>query len=129
MSFPVRDLARSRRFYEEVLGLETIPRPGLGAIGGVWYRAGACEVHLIETPAGFVMASPPAKLSPLDRHAAFAADDYDTALAHLRAHGLEVMESPPREGRSGQMWVQDPDGHVIELIVAPASPDGATATG
>lgn len=113
MSFPVRDLARSRRFYEDVLGLETIPRPDLGAIGGVWYRAGACEVHLIELPDGAEMAPPPGKLSPIDRHAAFAVDDYDEALAHLRAHDLEVLEIR----RGGQMWVQDPDGHVIELIV------------
>jgi glyoxylase I family protein len=113
MSFPVRDLARARRFYEEVLGLETIPRPDLGALGGVWYRAGACEVHLIEMPAGAEMALPPAKITPLDRHAAFAVDDYDQTLAHLRSHGLEALESR----RGGQMWVQDPDGHVIELIV------------
>ena len=113
MSFPVRDLARSRRFYEEVLGLATIPRPDLGALGGVWYGAGACEVHLIEMPPGAEMAEPPSKLSPIDRHAAFAVEDYDAALAHLREHGLEVVESP----RGRQMWVQDPDGHIIELIV------------
>ena len=116
MSFPVRDLARSRRFYEEVLGLQQIPRPDLGALGGVWYAAGPCEVHLIELPPGAEMAAPPAKLSPIDRHAAFAVADYDETLAHLRRHELEVVESPG----GGQMWVQDPDGHIIELIVARA---------
>ena len=114
MSFPVRDLARSRRFYEDVLGFATIPRPDLGALRGVWYAAGPCEVHLIETPPGAEMAEPPKRANPIDRHAAFAVDDYEAALAHLRRHGLEVVES--RAGR--QMWVQDPDGHVIELIVA-----------
>jgi catechol 2,3-dioxygenase-like lactoylglutathione lyase family enzyme len=113
MSFPVTDLVRSRCFYEDVLGLEAIPRPDLGALRGVWYRAGTCEVHLIEVPASVAMAPPPSKLTPIDRHAAFAIDDYDEALAHLRAHELEVLEIR----RGGQMWVQDPDGHVIELIV------------
>lgn len=112
MSFPVRDLERSRRFYEDVLGLEAIPRPDLG-LAGVWYAAGPCEVHLIETPPGAEMTAPPKKLSPIDRHAAFSIDDYEAALAHLRRHQLEVVES--RSG--GQMWVQDPDGHIIELIV------------
>jgi glyoxylase I family protein len=113
MSFPVKDLERSRSFYEEVLGLQTIPRPDLGAVAGVWYRAGACEVHLIERPEGSDVGQPPSSLTPLARHAAFAIDDYDAALAHLRAHGCPVLESR----RSGQIWVQDPDGHVIELIV------------
>ena len=112
MSFPVKDLARSREFYEGVLGLETIPRPDLGAIAGVWYRAGSCEVHLIETPPGVDPGAPPSRLNPLARHAAFAVADYDETLAHLRSHDLEVFES--RGG--GQMWVQDPDGHIIELI-------------
>jgi catechol 2,3-dioxygenase-like lactoylglutathione lyase family enzyme len=115
MSFPVRELARSRRFYEGVLGLQTIPRPDLGAIAGVWYAAGPCEVHLIETPPGVDPGAPPSRLNPLARHAAFAVESYDETLAHLRAHGLEVFES--RAG--GQMWVQDPDGHIIELIVSP----------
>ena len=72
-------------------------------------------MHLIEVPEGAETAAPPSKLSPIDRHAAFAVEDYDATLAHLRDHGLEVVESP----RAGQMWVQDPDGHIIELIVQP----------
>ncbi|MDJ0789823.1 MAG: VOC family protein [Myxococcota bacterium] len=114
MSFPVSDLARARRFYEDVLGLETIPRPDLG-IGGVWYGAGACEVHIIEVPDGYAMSPLPEKPIPIDRHAAFSVADFDETKAHLESHGLEVVASP----NSGQMWVQDPDGHIIELIVQP----------
>lgn len=113
ISFPVRDLARARRFYEGVLGLAPIPRPDLGTLRGIWYRAGPCEVHLIEVPAGVDVGPPPPTLNPLARHAAFAVDDYDTTLAALRRHGLEVLESRD----AGQMWLRDPDGNVIELIV------------
>lgn len=113
MSFPVSDLERSRAFYEGVLGLETIPRPDMGALRGVWYAAGPCEVHLIETPAGADVGPTPPSLNPMARHAAFAVADYDETLAHLQAHALEVVESR----RAGQMWVRDPDGHIIELIV------------
>ncbi len=114
LSFPVTDLERSRRFYEGVLGLEQIPRPDLGTLQGIWYQAGACEVHLIVVPEGADVGTPPSKVNPIGRHSAFAVQDYDQTLAFLKGEGLEVVESP----RGGQMWVQDPDGHVIELIVA-----------
>jgi len=113
MSFPVKDLERSRAFYEGLLGLQPIPRPDLGAVGGVWYGAGACEVHLIELPEGVDVGAPPPHLNPMARHAAFAIGDYDEMLALVRSQGLEVVESRA----AGQMWLQDPDGHVIELIV------------
>lgn len=113
MSFPVADLERSRHFYEVVLGLKPIARPDLG-FPGAWYQAGSGEVHLLQVPADMDVGTPPHSLNPLGRHAAFAVSDYDSALAHLQAHGLEVLGF----GRDhGQMWVKDPDGHVIELIV------------
>ena len=112
MSFPVKDLDTSRRFYEEVLGLRSIPRPDLGALRGIWYEAGPCEVHLIETPAGADVGSAPPSLNPIARHAAFAIEDYEAALAELKANDLDVIESRA----AGQMWVCDPDGHIIELI-------------
>ncbi len=114
MSFPVRNLARSRAFYEGVLGLTEIPRPpGLG-IPGVWYRAGACEVHLIETPPGVDVGIAAPTLTPLARHAAFAIDDYEATLQHLRQQLPEVLATSPK---LGQIWVRDPDGHVLEFIV------------
>ncbi len=113
MSFPVSDLDRSREFYEGVLGLSSIPRPDMGAILGIWYGAGGCEVHLIETPSGLDVGQTPPKLNPLARHAAFSIERYDEALEQLQAQGLEVVESRA----AGQMWVCDPDGHIIELIV------------
>jgi catechol 2,3-dioxygenase-like lactoylglutathione lyase family enzyme len=115
MSFPVSDLERSRRFYEGVLGLRQIPRPDFG-IPGIWYQAGACEVHLIQVPADFDAGTPPRGLNPAGRHSAFAVGNYDATVAHLKEHGLEVLETSRQQG---QMWVKDPDGHVIELIVAP----------
>jgi len=112
VSFAVRDLERSREFYEQVLGLAPIPRPELG-LPGVWYGAGNVEVHLIATPAGADVGRPPPGLSPLANHTAFAIDDYAATLAQLRARGIEVLESRP--GVGPQLWIRDPDGNVIEL--------------
>ena len=112
VSFAVRDLARSLEFYRSVLGLELAPRPDLG-IPGAWLQAGDAQVHLIEVPADFDAGRPPAALNPAAGHAAFGIDDYDTALARLRAHDLDVLAFGES---SGQMWVRDPDGNIIELI-------------
>ncbi len=115
----MRDLDRAKHFYGDVLGLVEIERPDFG-FPGVWYSGGAasgCEVHLIVPDDGFGdTGAPPSGLNPMAVHTAFAIDDYDEAVAHFASHGIEVFGL----GRdSGQMWVKDPDGNVIELIVPP----------
>jgi catechol 2,3-dioxygenase-like lactoylglutathione lyase family enzyme len=116
MSFPVRNVERSRAFYAGILGLEEKPRPPalVSMFPGAWYQAGPCEVHLVQYPESMDIGGPPPTLNPLARHAAFAIADYDATLAHLRRHGLTVFET---NADVGQMWVRDPDGHIIELIV------------
>jgi len=112
VSFAVRNLERSLAFYRDVLGLVLAPRPDLG-IRGAWLQAGDAQVHLIEVPTDFDAGTPPPTLNPTAGHAAFGIDDYEAALATLEGHGLEVLALGPA---AGQMWVKDPDGHVIELI-------------
>jgi catechol 2,3-dioxygenase-like lactoylglutathione lyase family enzyme len=112
VSFAVRDLPRSREFYEGVLGLRTIPRPDFG-LAGVWYGVGGGEIHLIQVPDGAELGAASEKLTPLANHCAFAIDDYDATLAALKQQGVTVLET---RSDVGQLWVQDPDGNVIELI-------------
>jgi glyoxylase I family protein len=113
ISFSVAELERSKQCYGGVLGLAEVPRPQMG-LGGAWYATGDTELHLIVKPAGADVGQPPARLTPIADHAAFQIDDYDAAVAHLRSAGLDVMETTPAVG---QLWVRDPDGHVIEFIV------------
>lgn len=112
VSFAVRDLERSRAFYQDLLGLQPVERPDIG-LPGAWYAAGNGQVHLIETPGGARVGEPPASLTPLANHCAFAIDDYDATLAFLKDRGVETLETG---SAVGQLWVRDPDGNVIELI-------------
>lgn len=111
VSFPVQDLDRSLAFYCGLLGFEPIPRPNVG-IGGAWLQAGDAQVHLIERFPDMPIGEPPPTLNPAAQHIAFAIDDYDAAVATLKGGGLTVLETGADQG---QLWVQDPDGHVIEL--------------
>ena len=112
VSFAVRDLDRSLGFYRDVLGLPPLPRPDFG-VPGAWLAVGEGQIHLIQVPEGFDRGTPPGRLSPAASHTAFWIDDYAQVLSALKAHGLEVLEGG---AETGQMWVQDPDGYVIELI-------------
>ena len=113
-SFSVSDAERSKAFYGGVLGLPEKQRPPHLNFPGAWYIAGPCEVHLIQTPPGVVVDTPPPELNPMARHMAFAIEDYAEGVAHFRAHGIDVLEAGPERG---QFWVQDPDGHILEFIV------------
>ena len=116
VSLPIADLDRALRFYRDFLGLQLLPRPEMG-VAGAWLGVADAQVHLIVTPPGMAVDTPPPSLNPAASHLAFTVDDYDATLARVREHALEVLETT---SSNGQMWVRDPDGHVIELISASA---------
>ncbi len=112
VSFAVRDLEKSRAFYQHLLGLEPIDRPEMG-LAGAWFAAGNSQVHLIATPKGVEVGTPPESLTPLANHSAFAIEDYAATLEYLKQRHAEILETKPE---IGQLWIRDPDGNVIELI-------------
>jgi catechol 2,3-dioxygenase-like lactoylglutathione lyase family enzyme/uncharacterized protein YunC (DUF1805 family) len=122
VTFVVRDLERSRRFYVDVLGMREVPRPAF-SFAGSWFQAGATQVHLIREyeesgPAGNLLEGP--RRNSRTQHNAFLVDDATAALPRLRELGVPVLSGPkPRPDGYIQLFVTDPDGHVIELCSPP----------
>jgi catechol 2,3-dioxygenase-like lactoylglutathione lyase family enzyme len=123
VSLAVTNLERSRAFYRDVLDLEEIARPPFD-FAGAWYRIGDSQLHLI------VHDQPTLRTRGIDSrdvHFAMRVDSYRETLAQLHAHGYatdardelkRLRESPA--GRAGfpQVFLLDPDRHVIELNAA-----------
>jgi catechol-2,3-dioxygenase len=117
----VDDLARSWRFYVDVLGADVLldsARLLALSIGGVsvllLFQRGATSEPL-PTPGGIV---PPHGAIGI-QHIAFAVPNkaaLETWAARLEHHSIEI-ESRVHWQRGGEsIYVRDPDGHSIELI-------------
>jgi len=110
----VTDIARSKRFYSGVLGLKEIARPPF-PFEGAWYElADGRQFHLIvhENP---LTLRGTTRIDLRDGHLAFGVEDFDGAVAHLQAAGVECVARPENVTPWKQVYVTDPDGNVIEL--------------
>jgi catechol 2,3-dioxygenase-like lactoylglutathione lyase family enzyme len=122
VTFVVRDVEASRRFYVGVLGMNEVGRPAF-SFGGAWFQAGATLIHLIEEhdrsgPAGY-----PVEVlvrSSRNHHVAFAVEDAHEAARQLKAQGFPLLDDAKlRPDGAVQVFVVDPDNHVIELCSGP----------
>lgn len=116
----VRDLEAALRFYQGALGCPIERR--IDAFGLVQLRAGAALIDLVpvDSPLGKAGGGPPAADAKNVDHLCLRIERFDaTALAsHLRSHGIEPGEVGTRYGAEGNgpsMYLQDPDGNVVEL--------------
>jgi glyoxylase I family protein len=122
VSIATRDLERSTAFYCGVLGLRSVARPDF-PVGGSWLDMGSTQVHLVVHPGATFRTN--AEIDNNDCHFALRVEDFDAALEQLRQHGYS--EDAPegsgkklllkRHGPAGfpQVYVLDPDGHVVEI--------------
>lgn len=105
--YPVKDMARARKFYEEVLGLKatyTVGEPGgmqwteydiangtlsLGCGASDWQpRADGCSVGL-------------------------EVEDFDAAIAHLKANGVQFKTEPFPTPVCRMAFIYDTEGNLI----------------
>jgi catechol 2,3-dioxygenase-like lactoylglutathione lyase family enzyme len=114
-SIPVSDVARSTRFYTDIVGcrhLATVQGGNMVFLDA----AGTCLI--------LVRRNPP--INPVrEDHGgvhhsfAIAKGQYRAALDHLRAHGVEITFEEDRQGgvvNGPRAYFHDPDGTVLEFI-------------
>lgn len=111
----VRDLAATRRFYVDGLGMQEVARPGF-SFAGQWFQAGATQIHTILEYDGSGKAGSGAEHNSRGHHFAFSVESASAAAARLTELGIPLV-SPPKQRPDGavQVFVQDPDGHLVEL--------------
>ena len=123
VALSARDLERSTRFYVELFGCERLPVPDVG-FPTAWLSLGDRQLHLFERDTAV----------PRLHHFAVAVDDFGEACR--RAEALGAFEDAPY-GRqayrlpdgSVQLFLRDPDGHLVEVDGAPgagAPPQGVS---
>lgn len=112
-TFLTGDLARSRAFYEGVIGLRTDPRRPDMSFEGVWYDiAPNQQIHLMSLPDPEAGLQRPAH-GGRDRHVALLIDDLPALAARLDAAGIPYTLS--RSGRPA-LFCRDPDQNALEFI-------------
>lgn len=110
----VADLAASRRFYGELMGFAPMERPAFD-FAGAWFRLGPVqELHLI---AG---RSEPVVSANRGNHFALRVESLPPWEDHLRRAGWDFVPPKPRPDGALQLFLRDPDGHVIELFTPPS---------
>src|ERR1700675_1114369 len=119
-----RKLADTVRFYEEMLGLEKGARPNFSLPGAWMYSEGKPVVHLVDISKTDEPQKPDCGVVT---HVAFASQGFVGMKKRLESKG---MEFDSRQGPGGDLWqifVNDPNGVMIELNYEAAREQGGSA--
>jgi catechol 2,3-dioxygenase-like lactoylglutathione lyase family enzyme len=123
VTLPVTDLERSKAFYRDIMRLEEIERPPFNH-PGAWFGIGPGHLHLtvIDDPT----LRDGKELDSSDVHFAVRVRSYREALDFLRSKGYaedgaglrRMKVSPHATAGFPQLYILDPDRHVIEINAA-----------
>jgi catechol 2,3-dioxygenase-like lactoylglutathione lyase family enzyme len=109
------DVERSRRFYTDVLGGETIRagEPSFVALANSWIIINAGGGPTEDKPT-VTLETPP----DTDRTSSFLnirVADIQAIYAEWSARGAEFLTPPQDRGAEIRCYIRDPDGHLIEV--------------
>lgn len=115
----VKDLKATHRFYVELLGMTEVQRPAF-SFAGQWFQAGATLIHTILEFDGSDRAGVGGSSNSRGHHFAFLVDDAAAAARRVEESGIPFV-SPPKRRPDGalQLFIRDPDGHLVELTSNP----------
>jgi catechol 2,3-dioxygenase-like lactoylglutathione lyase family enzyme len=113
LAMPAGGEARAREFYQGLLGLPEVPKPGESARrGGCWFERGSVRVHL-----GVEGEFRPARKA----HPAFVVRDLPGLASRLMAAGYPCRSDQEFSGYE-RVFVSDPFGNRVELLEPTAGP-------
>ena len=118
-----RKLGETVRFYEDVLGLEKGPRPNFAFPGAWMYSEGKPVVHLVDISSTDEPQKPD---SGVVHHVAFVSRGFDGMQQRLKSRGMAFDARQVPGGSLWQIFVNDPNGVMIELNYE-AAKEGAQA--
>lgn len=109
LTLEARDIGALERFYTEALGLELLTRED----DRVWLAAGRAARLGLWTPGEKEFGDEGGR----HVHFAFAADPgtLDRVIDRLRSHGASVRGPEEHPGGDRSVYVEDPEGNVVEV--------------
>jgi catechol 2,3-dioxygenase-like lactoylglutathione lyase family enzyme len=105
-SIIITDLARSRGFYRDLLGLKEIHKPRTFDFEVLWFDLGNQHIHLL-------LKEKADTISP--RHFALRVVSVAAARRFFQEHRIATEETTPIPG-ADRFFICDPDGNRIEII-------------
>jgi lactoylglutathione lyase len=110
----VLNLQASKNFYQQIIGLDTIPEPFHDG-KHVWFKTGiGTALHIIE-------GAKEKKIYFWENHTCFSVSSFDEFISQLKNNNVvwqnvqqEKYKTTTRPDGVHQIWFQDPDGYWIE---------------
>ncbi len=117
-----RKLADTVQFYEDILGLEKGARPDFAFPGAWMYSEGKAVVHLVDISK---TEEPQKPDSGVVHHVAFISRGFADMQKRLEGKGFKYDSRQVPGGELWQIFVDDPNGVMIELNYDAAKEQGA----
>jgi predicted enzyme related to lactoylglutathione lyase len=105
--YPVTEMARARKFYEDVLGLK--PTHTFGEPAGMQWT----EYDIGSGTLSLGCGTSDWKPRPDGCSVGLEVEDFDAAIAHLRANGVKFRMEPFPTPVCRMAFISDPDGNTI----------------